>query len=169
MLKAKDITRLLRELNQELSTHHIRGEIGICGGAVMSLVFKARAATKDIDAIFAPTQEIRVAAKKIARRHRLPADWLNDAAKNFFLSDPPKIAVLELSHLRVWAPTAEYMLAMKAISARFDTHDKDDVIFLIEHLALKSPKAVFRIIERYYPKQQIPPKTQFLVEELFEK
>jgi len=60
--------------------------------------------------------------------------------------------VLNLSHLRVWTPEAKYMLAMKCISARWDTSDRDDVLFLIRHLKLKSPEAVFKIIEHYYEK-----------------
>lgn len=169
MLRAAQIEQLLRALNTELAARDVRGEIVLCGGAVMCLVFKARAATKDVDAIFAPTQVIREAARKIGRRHNLPADWLNDAAKGFFLSDPPKIRILECSHLRVWAPTAEYLLAMKCIAARFDTHDREDVIFLIRHLRLATAPAVFRIIEQFYPRTQVPPKTAFLVEELFER
>src|SRR5262249_2982366 len=73
-----------------------------------------------------------------------------------------------MSHLRIWAPTAEYMLAMKCISARFDTHDKDDVIFLIRLLKLKKTSQVFSIIEKYYPHSKIPSKTQFLIEEVME-
>jgi len=73
------------------------------------------------------------------------------------------------SNLRVWAPTANYLLAMKCISARFDGHDRDDVMFLIDYLSLEKPQDVFSIIEKYYPKKQIPPKSQFLVEEFFEK
>jgi hypothetical protein len=76
--------------------------------------------------------------------------------------------VLSFSHLRVWAPTADYMLAMKCISARFDSLDRDDVAFLVRYLKLGTPEEVFDIVQRYYPRQQIPAKTQFLVEELID-
>lgn len=168
MLTADRIRELLGALNAELGARDVLGEIGLCGGAVMCLVFKARSATKDIDGIFEPTSEIRAAALAVAGRLGASPDWLNDAAKGFFLSDPPRIPVLELSHLRVWAPTAEYMLAMKCVSARFDSHDRDDVSFLIQHLDLATPDEVLRIISRFYPRERIPAKAQFLVEELFE-
>lgn len=76
--------------------------------------------------------------------------------------------VLVLSNLRVWAPEPRYMLAMKCISARWDTSDRDDVIFLLKFLKLKNPAEVFQIIESYYPHNRIPAKTQFLIEELLE-
>jgi hypothetical protein len=168
MLDVSTIRKLLTELNERLKARDVVGEIGLCGGAVMCLVFKARAATKDVDGIFEPTKEIREAAKDVAREYDLPENWLNDAAKAWFLSDPPRIPVLELPNLRVWAPTADYMLAMKCISARFDSHDADDVKFLVKHLALKKPAEVFAIVEKYYPKKQIPPKTQYLIEEILQ-
>lgn len=163
-----DILRLLKALNGELRKSGVIGEIGLCGGAVMCLVFQARKATRDIDAIFEPTRELREAAKRVAARLGLPLDWLNDAAKGFFHAEPPREEVLNLSNLRVWAPGAEYMLAMKCVSARFDSHDRDDVAFLIGHLGLKRPEAVFRVIERYYPQRLIPPRSRFLVEELLD-
>ena len=163
------IRRLLEELNEELCRQGVVGEIGLCGGAVMCLVFNARQATKDVEAVFAPAKELRAAAARVAERHDLPGDWLNDAAKGFFACDPPRQNVMDLSHLRVWAPTAEYMLAMKCVSARFDSLDRDDVIFLIRHLGLRQPAQVFQIIARFYPRQQVPPKTQFLVEEVLEQ
>lgn len=166
MLTIERIRELFSALDQELAKQGVIGEVGMCGGAVMCLVFQARRATKDVDAIFEPTQEIRAAAKAVATRLGIPEDWLNDAAKAFFHADPPREDVLNLPHLRVWAPTAEYMLAMKCISARFDSSDLDDTKFLIEYLQLKSPVEVFRIIEAYYPKRLIPPKTQFLIEEI---
>ena len=55
---------------------------------------------------------------------------------------------------------------MKCVSARFDTHDASDVAFLIRHLGLVAPDEVFERITRYYPHEQVPPKTRFLVEEL---
>lgn len=168
MLSVSNIKKLFRALNDELKKSDVIGEIGICGGAVMCLVFQAREATKDIDGIFKPVKEIREAAKRVAHQNSLPEDWLNDAAKAYFHIDPPKESVLEFSHLRVWAPRADYMLAMKATSARFDSKDKDDVIFLIKYLNLKNAKGVFTILEKYYPRSQIPAKTQFFIEELFE-
>ena len=58
------------------------------------------------------------------------------------------------------------MLAMKCISARFDSHDLEDTKFLIEYLQLRTPNDVFDIIQAYYPQRLIPPQTQFLIEEL---
>jgi hypothetical protein len=168
MLDTRTIKKLFKALNSELKKKDVVGEIGLCGGAVMCLVFNARAATKDIDAIFHPTREIREAAKKVADEFNLHEDWLNDAAKGFFLTDPPRQDVLSFSHLRVWAPTAEYMLAMKCVSARFDTLDRDDVVFLIRHLELKSYTEISRTILRFYPNERIPPKTRFLIEEILD-
>lgn len=168
MLKVKTIRDLFSALNDQLAKKEVRGEVGICGGAVMCLVFQAREATKDIDAIFAPTQAIREAARRVAKEFALSPDWLNDAAKAYFHVDPPRETVLEFSHLRVWAPKAEYMLAMKCISARFDTHDREDVEFLLDYLQITSAQQVFRIIETYYPHRQIPPKTRFMIEEILQ-
>ncbi|MBI4667839.1 MAG: hypothetical protein HY747_01435 [Elusimicrobia bacterium] len=183
MLNADAIQKLFKALNEELTVMKVVGEIGICGGAVMCLVFKARAATKDIDAIFAPTQEIRIAARRVAKKFGLNADWLNDAAKGFFLTEPPRQNVLELSNLRVWAPGPEYLLAMKCAAARWDTHDREDVEFLLKHLELKTRDQAFGVIVKYCPKSRpasqsfgdgdkarglgrIPAKTRFLIEEL---
>ncbi|MBI4054814.1 MAG: hypothetical protein HY402_01625 [Elusimicrobia bacterium] len=168
MLEKALIKKLFKALNIELKRKGVVGEVGICGGAVMCLVFDARQATKDVDAIFYPTREIRQAAKKVAERFGLSKDWLNDAVKEYFYSEPPRQEVLSFSHLRVWAPSADYMLAMKCVAARFDSQDRDDVLFLIHHLKLRSPEAVFSLIERYYPRRMVPAKTGFFVEEIFQ-
>ncbi len=166
MLTANKIVELFHALNAELAARGVKGEVGICCGAVMCLVFRARESTKDVDAIFSPTREIREASQAVATRLGLAGDWLNDAAKAYFLTSPPVHEVLELPNLRVWAPRAEYMLAMKCVSARFDSHDLDDTRFLLRHLGIKTPDEAFRIVEEYYPRKVIPPKTQYLLEEL---
>ena len=166
VLSGDRIRELFAALDQELATRSVVGEVGLPGGAVMCLVFQARESTKDVDAVFARTREIRDAARAVARTHGVPDDWLNDAAKGFLVSSPPTIQVLNLPNLRVWAPTADYMLAMKCVSARFDTHDAGDVAFLIRHLGLDAPDQVFERIARYYPHERVPPKARFLVEEL---
>ena len=166
MLSGDRIRELFAALDQELARRDVVGEVGLLGGAVMCLVFQTRESTKDVDALFAPTREIRTAARTVAQAFGVPDDWLNDAAKGFVVSAPPRIQVLDLPNLRVWAPTADYMLAMKCVSARFDTHDGDDVAFLIRHLGLTTPDEVFERITRYYPHERVPPRTRFLVEEL---
>lgn len=169
MLTTETIRALFVALNDELASRGVLGEVGLCGGAVMCLVFQARNSTKDVDAVFEPTREIREAATVVARDFGLAEDWLNDAAKGFFLSDPPQHEVMELPNLRVWAPAADYMLAMKCVSARFDSHDRGDVEFLVRHLELQSPAAVFEVICRYYPRERVPAKTVFFVEEILQE
>ena|SRR3989338_894841 len=162
------IKKLLKALNDELALKDVVGEIGMCGGAVMCLVYHARPATKDVDAIFEPTREIRKASKVVARKFGLNEDWLNDAVKGFFHVDPPREEVFNMSHLKVWAPSAEFMLAMKCLSARFDTLDREDTEFLISYLKLKNAEDVFDLIVRYYPHSRVPAKTKFMVEEIME-
>lgn len=168
MLSSKEILNLFHLLNERLSERNELAEIGIVGGAVMCVVFNARASTRDIDAIFRPTELVRKLVAEIGEEEHLPPDWLNDAAKEYIQGDFTRTEILNLSHLRVWAPEAKYMLAMKCLSARWDSHDRDDVIFLIKYLKLQNSRSVFEIIEHFYPKKQIPAKTQFFIDEVFE-
>lgn len=156
----------LHELNQELARLGVIGEVCLYGGAVMCLVYSARPSTKDVDAIFQPTQQMREAIARVADVHNLRGDWLNDAVKGFVVQHPQRI-FLDTSHLKVYVPEPDYLLAMKTLAARVDTTDRQDIQFLIEELALTTPEQVFAILEKYYPHQRVRPATQFFVEELF--
>jgi hypothetical protein len=169
MLDKKTILGLFDALNSLLSKNGEIGEVGIVGGTVMCLIYDARASTRDVDAIFKPAALIRKLAAQIGEEHQIEATWLNDGAKAYLTEGFKRVDVLNLSHLRVWAPEPRYMLAMKCLSARWDTLDRKDVQFLIGFLKLKKKTEVFRIIEHYYPKARIPAKTQFFIEELMEK
>lgn len=57
---------------------------------------------------------------------------------------------------------------MKCVSARLDSQDADDVVFLIRWLGLKEPGQVIPIIEKYYPHDKVPARTQFFLDEIFE-
>lgn len=161
------IRKLFGSLNAELKKLRATGEVTLCGGAVMCLVFKARQSTKDIDAVFAPAREMRKAIRAVAERYGLPENWLNDAAKGFFHGEVPREETMSFSNLRVYTPRPEYLLAMKSVAARYDTQDKDDVVYLIRRLDLKKSEEVFAIIEQYYPHRLIPAKTKYFLEELF--
>ncbi len=166
MLTKETIKKSFSLLNDELKKKKVKGEVLLCGGAVMCLVFNTRESTKDVDAIFEPTSELREAAKIVAKKLNLPSDWLNDGAKGFFSPKFEKNSVYTGTHLSVYSPQPEYILAMKCISARYDSQDSDDVRFLVELLEFNTPQEVFDIIELYYPKKQIPAKTQFFIEEI---
>jgi len=162
------IQKCLEMLNDELQLMDAKGEVCLYGGAVMCLVYDARPATKDVDAVFKPTQQMREAIKRVAQANDLKEDWLNDAVKGFVVQHPQK-TFLNLSHLKVFVPEPDYLLAMKTLAARVEATDKQDVQFLIDLLGIKSAQEVFAILEKYYPRQQIKPATQFFIEELFEK
>jgi len=169
MLK-KEILAAFTRLNKELAHQNIHGEIGVVGGAAMVLAFNARGSTKDVDAIFEPSAKIRKAAELVAKEMGLDKDWINDAVKGFLPGDPnEKKILIKKDHLTVWVPEPQYFLAMKGISARFDTQDAQDLKFLIKHLKIKSKEEVLDVIQGYYPKNRIPAKTQFFIEEQFEE
>jgi hypothetical protein len=167
-MTAEEITKYLGELNDELRLMDIKGEVSLFGGAVMCLAYDARAATKDVDAIFKPTAEIRKAIKIVAERNNLLDDWMNDAVKGYWAEHNERI-LFDLSHLTVFVPEPDYLLAMKAIAARGGTYDREDVEKLIEVLGITSAEAVFEIVEKYYPKNQIKAHTQYFIEEIFQE
>lgn len=169
MLNKKLIIELLTELNEKLKVKELTGEIGVVGGAAMCLAYNARCNTKDVDAVFQPSKEIRKAAEEIAEERDIDQNWLNDGVKGFLSAQKPQeISVLNLSNLKVWTPEPEYMLAMKAMAARLDTNDGEDLKFLIKLLGYKTPLEVFKTVAKYYPKGKFLVKTQYFVEELFE-
>ncbi|GAB6271527.1 MAG TPA: hypothetical protein DHO02_02860 [Syntrophaceae bacterium] len=163
----QQIKKYLKMLNDQLAGMGIKGEICLYGGAMMCIVFNARPATKDIDAVFKPEQKIHLAALRIAKENQLPPDWLNDGVKAYLSKKHHKDKILfNWPNLAVYHADAEYLLAMKAISARHK-QDIDDIKFLLQELRLKDAASVLEIIQKYYPKNMIKPATKLLIEEFF--
>jgi hypothetical protein len=133
----------------------------------MCLVYDARPNTKDVDAVFKPTQQIHAAAKRVAETNHLKDDWLNDAVKGYVVPHSQKM-LFNLSHLKVYIPEPDYLLAMKTLAARVDATDKQDIQFLINTMRIQTAEEILSILEHYYPRQQIKPATKYFIEELFE-
>jgi hypothetical protein len=175
-LTREQILAALESLNRGLAERGIMGEVCLFGGAVMVLAFKARLATKDVDAVFEPASIVRELARQVAESAGLPANWLNDGVKGYLSARHEKItpgSLPQFDHLRVLMPTAEYLLAMKCLASRIgigagEADDTSDIAFLIRRLGLKNPGSVMDIVAAY-PPEQIPVKAQFLVETLFEE
>jgi hypothetical protein len=175
MLDRETILKALARLSDMLQEAGIVGEINLLGGTAMILGFQARQSTKDVDAIFAPPQEVRKMASRVAAELSLPDHWLNDAAKAYLSrhGDFRDLAGFVLPHLRVQVPAPEYMLAMKVMAARSglggERGDREDIVFLIELLGLRTSSEVMRIVERYYEPSRILPRSVYLVDEIFEE
>lgn len=167
-MTAVEIEQYLREVGDELALQNVKGEICLYGGAVMCLVFKARPATKDVDAVFEPVKFIRNAIYKIAERHNLRQDWLNFAVKMFVVEHEKQI-LFDFPNLKVFVPTADYLLAMKILAVRADTEDVSDIKFLLKELNLDEVGQITEIVRKYYPNKTIKPETGFLLEEILEQ
>ena len=136
-LSREEIITALSHLNDLLADAGVIGELCLFGGTAMVLAFDARLSTRDVDAIFKPPTLIRKLAVKVAEELDLRPDWLNDGVKGF-QSDHPETtmdSVPQFSHLRVYRPSAEYLLAMKCMAARASDAetfgDKRDIVLLI--------------------------------------
>jgi hypothetical protein len=88
-LGREDIRALLDELSAELSARGARAELFLVGGAAMAVAYDATRATRDLDAVFVPTDVVRRAAIAVAEREGLTEDWLNDAVKGFLPGPDP--------------------------------------------------------------------------------
>jgi hypothetical protein len=165
---AHDIRRLLELLGEELATADVEGELYLVGGAVMCLAFDARPATRDVDALFRPTREIREAAARVADRAGVPRDWLNDAVKGFLGERGDFDRFLELPNLRVFIARPEYLLAMKCASMRLaeEFRDVDDVRYLLRYLNITSVDQALELVTRYIDEDRLMPKTRLALEEL---
>lgn len=170
MLSASQIRDLFDSLNGELSKEDVIGELYVVGGAVMALAFAARPATNDVDAVFAPKETVRRLARKVGRDAGIDEDWLNDAAKGFLVESGEFSPWLELTHLRVFMPVPEYLLAMKCVAFRLgpEFRDEDDVRYLLRYLNLERSEDALAIVERYFPAERVPAKTRFALQELLE-
>ena len=163
-----EIEALLRQLSERLVQRDLVGEIAIYGGAAMVLAHRSRLATKDVDAVFAPKQEIYHAAAEVAADCNVDTDWLNDAVKGFISERNETSLLLDLPGLKVFVAAPEYLLAMKCMSMRLGkgNSDLEDVRFLMSHLGLQKAEDVLDLVSRYYPEDRIQPKTRFAIEEI---
>jgi hypothetical protein len=166
-LSREDILGALDAVGELLAAQGIDGRIYVVGGAAMALAYRRDRVTRDVDAVFAPSAAVRAAAADVAIERGLPDDWLNDAVKGFVPgTDPERVPVFSRPGLEVGAASARVMLGMKVLAARLEL-DADDIETLAGILDLRTADEVLEVVSGLYPAERIPPRSQFLVEQLF--
>jgi len=152
------ITQALRRLGELAREKNVTLEVSLYGGAVFTLVYGSREATKDVDAVIRQNEVARELALKVAKELGLPEDWLNDQVKQFLAEKETKRQLTEVDFgegLRVSVPTAAYLLAMKLRAARPPlpgyAGDRADIRFLVKKMEITSVEAAEAIHDKFFP------------------
>ena len=129
-------------------------EVALYGGAVFTLVYGSRDATRDVDAIIKAARLVAAVAKE----QDLPEDWLNGEVKQFlspFDQRRPFPSEEFEPGLNISIPTANYLLALKLKAARPAMFgylgDEPDIRYLLHKIKPSSIERVDEIYERFFP------------------
>lgn len=162
-LGREDIRELLDDLSRELAA---RAELFLVGGAALAVAYDATRSTRDLEAVFVPSDVVRQAATAVADREGLAEDWLNDAVKGFLPGpDPNAQRFYSSDSLIVDVASPRYLLAMKLFAARAEI-DADDIILLYRQLGLTTVDEGLDLVEHAYPGRPVPAKVRFLLTEI---
>jgi hypothetical protein len=157
-------------------------DLAVYGGSALMLASNFRDTTRDVDAVVSADQSLidRWAATVAARRN-WPPDWINDGVRTFL---SPKIEGVREHHqlfrsypseqapgLRVFVPTAEYILAMKLMAMRLDEtagkSDLDDIINLLDVVEIRTPEAAIEFAAQFYPEARVSARLLLGLQELW--
>jgi predicted nucleotidyltransferase len=152
------IIQALRRLGELACENGTTLEVSLYGGAVFTLVYGSREATKDVDAVVRQGEVAAILAARVAKELGLPDDWLNDHVKQFLAEKESKRELPQSDFgegLRVSVPTAAYLLAMKLRACRPPlpgySGDYGDIRFLVGKMEIDSVGAAEAIHDKFFP------------------
>jgi predicted nucleotidyltransferase len=169
LLDRAGIEDAFRRLGDRLVRRGVVADLYIFGGAAMALVYDARRATRDIDAVFKPHGVVVEEARAVADELGLPHWWLNDQASVYIApgGDVAASRVFDHPGLRVSAASPEHLLAMKVLAGR--RRDIEDIRVLIEHLRLTTAADALALCADVFPEEEVPPRARLILEDLFDR
>jgi hypothetical protein len=170
LVSSEEFLDALRSVGAKLRRKGLTADVYVFGGAAMVIAYKARPATRDIDAVFEPDTEVLDAAQEVARERRWPRSWLNNQA-SVYLSQRPdhgRRLILEAPGIRCMAASPEHLLAMKVMAAR-PGQDAADIRFLMARLGLRSLDDVQRTVDDVFPTRPISDRARLLIEDILDR
>lgn len=156
-----ELEALFDEFADELSKVEASAQVVMVGGAWM-LWHSQRTSTRDVDSARKLTSDLNSAIAKVAERHDLSKEWLNDSAVAFWPSnagyDDCEV-VYEHPHLEVRSPDPEVMFVMKLYRA--DPQDREDLVSLWPLCRFADSEAAAGAFRKAYPHA---PEDEYLVD-----
>ncbi|MGH3991175.1 MAG: nucleotidyl transferase AbiEii/AbiGii toxin family protein, partial [Pseudonocardiaceae bacterium] len=76
-MRRDEILEALAALGADLAERGLVADLYVVGGAAIALAYDERRATRDIDAVFAPKNEVYATAARVGAALDLPDGWLN--------------------------------------------------------------------------------------------
>ncbi|MCL1858039.1 MAG: DUF6036 family nucleotidyltransferase [Oscillospiraceae bacterium] len=153
------ILKLLHELGDELAEEQSYATINVCGGAAMAIAYNNLKSSDDIDSIltdFDSRDKFNECVKRVAGRHNLPDNWINEDVKIFVNSmkemcfkDFGKFGTLSIRII-----SEEQLLAMKLFAAR-ENKDLDDAVILVKSLNIESKEELNNILYKYFSDKSV--------------
>jgi hypothetical protein len=171
-MTAFDRDQLLAALNEIGAAAVAAGtrlDIAVFGGSALMLAGNFRFSTEDVDIaeIVRPWPEwLSDVAGRIAKRNGWSEHWLNDAVSTFLspLARSERDFVLlgtfpratEHAGLRVFVPTARYMLALKLKALRVSKYNKGttdiaDVAALLGAIGINDANEAIAVLTEFFP------------------
>lgn len=161
-----ELHRAFTALAERLARRNVVGQVHVVGGAAMLLAYDSRVTTRDIDALFSPDGPMLEAICEVADDMHWPRSWLKNQASSYVSRTPGSgNPVFDHPYLQVVATPPEHLLAMKVLAAR-GVRDRDDIVVLLDRLNVTTAEAVWDIVARYFPDQEIPGRSTLLIEDL---
>jgi predicted nucleotidyltransferase len=158
LLSRLQIVQALRRLGELAHAQKVTLEVSLYGGAVFTLVYGSRDATKDVDAVIRQSEIAKKLTIRVAKELGLPDDWLNDDVRQFLAEKESKRELPQSDFgegLRVSVPTAAYLLAMKLRACRPPlpgyAGDYGDIRFLIQKMEIDSVEGAESIHDKFFP------------------
>ena len=170
LMVREQILDALRRVGKKVFARGKRADVFVFGGAVMVLAYNARPATRDVDAVFEPDDEVLTAAHEVAAELGLPRYWLNNQGSSYLspLRGESNPVILDEPGIRVMGASKELALAMKLGSARRE-QDFDDIQWLLSELNVATLDQARGIFARFYPGEQLKDRAALLVEDILDE
>jgi predicted nucleotidyltransferase len=175
------VERALTKLGRKAFEAGRTVEIAIYGGSALLLTLNREINTGDVDAVFEKDKTfIRKLAAEMAEELGWDENWLNDGVKGWLSArdaDPDVKALFKTypsedePGLRVFTAKPEYLFAMKSRAMRVGgvetSSDINDIKLLARKIGIRNSEDALALVEQFYPKNVLEPKTRLGLEEIF--